>query len=89
MLDKAHSITQLAPRPAVPADTGLSQAFLVELVSKHLAEAGVLDLGALSQRMALAGTLVEDLVAFLRAEGRVEVLGTHCGSPFLRYGLTA
>ncbi|WP_295438866.1 AAA family ATPase [uncultured Thiodictyon sp.] len=79
---------ELAPRPATPAATGLSVPFLTDLISKHLAEAGVLDLGSLARRLGLAGTLIEELVAVLRAAGRVEVLGIQGGSPFLRFGLT-
>jgi predicted ATPase with chaperone activity len=38
--------------------------------------------------MGLSGTLVEELVAFLRSTGRAEVLGAQGDSPLLRYGLT-
>lgn len=78
----------LAPRPATPVATGLSQTCLVDLISKHLAEAGVLDLGTLARRMGLSGTLVEELVAALRAAGRVQVQGAQGDCPFLRFGLT-
>ncbi len=81
-------IRDLAPRPGTLRDSGLSQPFAVDLISKHLAEAGVLDLATLSERLALAGSLVEDLLSSLRAEGRVEVLGAQAGNPFLRFGLT-
>lgn len=85
---KGSPIGPLAPRPVTLRDTGLTQPFAIDLISKHLAEAGVLDLSALSERLALAGSLVEDLLGFLRAEGRVEVLAAQGGSPFLRFGLT-
>ncbi|MEA3274169.1 MAG: AAA family ATPase [Pseudomonadota bacterium] len=88
MPDTSPSYTELAPRPVTEEGTGLSRALLVDLVSKHLAEAGVLDLGALARRIALPGTLIEGLLAFLRSEGRAEVLGARGGSPFLRFGLT-
>ena len=78
----------LAPRPSTAAQTGLSEPLLADLISKHLAEGGVLDLGNLARRLGLAGTLVEELVASLRAAGRVEVLSAQIGSPFLRFGLT-
>jgi predicted ATPase with chaperone activity len=88
-MDRHLSIAnELARRPASLADTGLTEPFLADLISKHLAEAGVLDLGTLARRLGLAGTLVEELVGFLRSAGRVEVLGTQGGSPFLRFGLT-
>jgi hypothetical protein len=79
---------ELAPKPATVAQTGLSDTLLLDLVSKHLADAGVLDLNVLSRRMGLPGTLVEDLAVALRAMGRVEVLGAQGDSPFLRFGLT-
>jgi predicted ATPase with chaperone activity len=80
--------SDLAQRPATLAETGLSETYLADLVSKHLAEAGVQDLGSLARRLSLAGTLLEDLVALLRSTGRVEVLGNRGDSPFLRFGLT-
>jgi predicted ATPase with chaperone activity len=82
------SPSHLAPRPASPADTGLSESFLVDLICKHLAESGVLDLGTLSRRLGLSGSLVEELLTFLRSTGRVEVLGAQGNALFLRYGLT-
>ncbi len=85
---RLQQIRELAPRPGSLRETGLSQPFAVDLISKHLAEAGVLDLATLAERLALAGSMVEDLLAFLRAEGRVEVLGAQAGGPFLRFGLT-
>lgn len=80
--------TELAPRPATLADTGLSETFLADLISKHLAESGVLDLSVLARRLGLPGILLEELLAFLRATGRVEVSAAQSGNAFLRYGLT-
>ena len=79
---------ELAPRPTTLAQTGLSETFLTDLVSKHLLESGVLDLGLLAQRLGLSGTLAEELVGLLRSAGRVEVRGLQGDSPFLRFGLT-
>jgi hypothetical protein len=84
----APSPSELARRPATATETGLSEPYLMDLVSKHLAESAGLDLGSLSRRLGLAGTLVEDLLASLRANGRVEVLGVQGDRPFLRFGLT-
>ena len=87
----AHNANDLllqAPRPRTVPETGLSETLLADLICKHLSEAGVLDLGVLAQRLALAASIVEELLAFLRAEGRVEVLGAQGASPFLRFGLT-
>lgn len=80
--------TLLAPRPTTLCETGIPEIILVDLICKHLADSGVLDLATLAERMALSGSLMDELLAFLRAEGRVEVLGAQAGSPFLRFGLT-
>ncbi|MBK1718208.1 AAA family ATPase [Thiocystis violacea] len=85
---EAPSFADLAKRPASLADTGLTEPFLADLISKHLAEAGVLDLGTLSRRLGLTGALVEELLVFLRAAARVEVVGNQGLNAFLRYGLT-
>ena len=79
---------QLAPRPATLADTGLSQLFLADLVSKHLLVAGVLDLMVVARRLALPGSIVEEIIGFLRTEGRAELRASRDNSPVLRFGLT-
>jgi hypothetical protein len=86
--DAPPTPSTLAPRPATLADTGLTEAFLADLISKHLAISGVLDLGLLTRRLGLTGSLVEEMLGFLRATGRVEVSAAQSGSTFLRYGLT-
>ena len=78
----------LAPRPRTIADTGLSETLLQELVAKHLHDAGVLDLGELASRSALAGSIVEELAGALRAQMLVEVKGPAPGTAGLRYALT-
>jgi hypothetical protein len=75
-------------RPRTAADTGLSEAFLADLVCKHLFEGGVLDLRELTRRTAMSGALLQDICAFLRADGQVEARGTHPDSAMLRFGLT-
>lgn len=62
-----------APRPKTIAETGLTTGFLSDLLEKHLFEAGVLTLGAMIRRTALAGPILEELLNFLRREGRVEI----------------
>ena len=78
----------LAPRPRTIADTGLSESFLQELMAKHLHDAGILDLGELASRSALAGSIVEELVGALRAQMLVEVKSPAPGTAGLRYDLT-
>jgi len=78
----------IAPRPVTVADTGLSTVLLCDLLEKHLFEGGVLTLGALSRRLGLAGSLVEELLNFMRQEGRTEVRPRSMEDQGLRFGLT-
>jgi DNA-binding MarR family transcriptional regulator len=80
--------TIIAPRPQKIADTGLPLAFLGELTEKHLFEGGVLTLRELARRTALSGSLLEEILAFLRQEGRIEVRAQSADEQGLRYGLT-
>lgn len=78
----------LAPRPTNLDDVGIRTELLGDLVCKHLQESGDLDLGRLVTRLALPGSIVEEVVGFLRTEGRVEVRGRGVDNPFLRFALT-
>lgn len=82
-----EAVQRLAPQPRTIRDTGLADNFLGDLLCKHLHDAGVLDLPRLVERLALTGTVVEEILVFLRKDGRVEVLG-QSGGQALRYGLT-
>lgn len=82
------ALAPLAPRPRTVAETGLSLHFLAELLAKHLHSGGVLTIGQLTERVALAGPILETVLNFLRKEARVEVLGSTSGSTELRYALT-
>src|SRR5215831_11138414 len=77
-----------APRPKTIAETGLSTGFLSDLVEKHLFEAGVLTLGSLIRRLALAGPILEEILNFLRREGHVEIRARTVDDHGLRYALT-
>jgi len=77
-----------APRPKSLAETGLSLSFLAELLEKHMYEAGVLTLGSMIKRTALAGPILEEVLNFLRREGRTEVRARTVDEHGLRYGLT-
>lgn len=83
-----RSAPSIAPRPQSIAATGLSLAFLSELTEKHLFEGGVLTMRDLVARMALSGPLLEEIIAFLRKEGRIEVRAQSTDELGLRYGLT-
>lgn len=78
----------IAPRPQTLVATGLPNAFLCDLVEKHLFEGGVLSLRELVARTALSGRLLEELIGFLRKEGRIEVRAQHGDSKGLSYALT-
>jgi len=81
-------LTSLAPRPRSMAETGLSRNMLEEVLVKHLHDAGVLDLQALVARTALAGPVLEEVLALLRTNQYVEVRGKSEQSVGLRYALT-
>lgn len=78
----------IAPRPKTIAETGLTLTFLGELLEKHLFEAGVLTLGVAAKRTGLAGPILEEILNFLRREGRVEIRARTADDYGLRYALT-
>jgi hypothetical protein len=78
----------VAPRPQTLEATGLSHGFLCELTEKHLFEGGVLSIRELARRSALSGRLLEDILNFLRKEGRIEIRAKEADDQGLRYGLT-
>lgn len=79
---------RVAPRPKSIADTGLRLSLICELLEKHLYDAGILALPTLGRRTALAGPILDEALAFLRREGRIEVRGPSPDEPTLRYALT-
>ena len=86
-----EAVQRLAPQPRTVRETGLAENFLGDLVCKHLHDAGVLDMSRLVERLALTGAVLEEILGFLRKDGRIEVLGQASGQPggqALRYGLT-
>ncbi|MCW3148908.1 AAA family ATPase [Stutzerimonas stutzeri] len=82
-----EAVQRLAPQPRTIAETGLSDQLLADLLCKHLHEGGALDMVRLVERLALPGAVLEEVLALLRKDGRIEVLGQHNGQA-LRYGLT-
>jgi hypothetical protein len=85
---EASRVAKLAPRPTTLAQTGLSATFLADLLAKHLANSGVLALSQLIDRLALAGPIIEQLLLWMRKEGRVEVRARSGTAGELRFGLT-
>lgn len=82
------NLSSLAPRPKAIEDTGLTKQFLSELLSKHLYDAGALTISQLVKRMALAGSIIEELLSYLRQEARLEVLPKLGHGQELHYSLT-
>jgi len=66
-------INKLAPRPSQLDDTGLSEAFVADLVAKHLLDRGALSIADLSSLLALTGSIIEGILNFMRTEARIEV----------------
>jgi len=69
-MSEVRRLARLAPRPTTLAATGLSLTFLSDLLGKHLASAGVLTTSQLIERLALAGPIIDQVLQFMRAEGR-------------------
>ncbi len=76
-----------AMRPRSLEETGLSELYIADLISKHLFERGVLDLAEVTHCTALPGGTIEQVFAFLREQGRAEVRGATQGG-MLRFALT-
>jgi predicted ATPase with chaperone activity len=83
-------LQKLAPRPSMLADTGLNESFVSDLIAKHLLDGGVLTLGEISNRIALSGPIVREVMDFMREEARIEVRGVSVDGTAgnLRYALT-
>lgn len=85
--DRSPEGPQLAQRPRSLDETGLTELYVADLVSKHLFERGVLDLQQVTHCTALPGSQVEQVFALLREQGRAEVRGA-TQSGLLRFALT-
>ena len=88
LASESRRLARLMPRPATLEGTGLSLTFLADLLGKHLASAGVLTTSQLIERLALAGPVLEQVLQFMRAEGRIEVRARVGQETELRFGLT-
>jgi predicted ATPase with chaperone activity len=66
-------LIELAPRPVSLEATGLPPEMLADLVLKHVLRAGSLSNAVLSERLGLAGPVLEPVVQFLRQEGRLHL----------------
>jgi predicted ATPase with chaperone activity len=81
-------ISKLAPRPTQLQETGLSESFVADLVAKHLLNRGALSIAELSALLALAGSIIERILNFMRTEARIEVKPRKGHDQALSYALT-
>lgn len=86
--DNNEASESLSPRPRNLHETGLSQDFLCDLLAKHFYSGGVLNQQQLVERTALAWTVLQNLLNFMRLSGYIEVRSPLENSPLLRYALT-
>lgn len=81
-------VARLAPRPANLVDTGLTETFLADLISKHILDRGTMTISDLSAAIALSGSIVEKVLNFMRSEARVQVKPAGDLSRGLSFSLT-
>jgi predicted ATPase with chaperone activity len=82
------SLLELIKQPRTLEETTLDKELLLDLTLKHLYDGGTLDLQQLVDRMALTGSVIEAILAILRKDARIEILGAKENSAGLRYQLT-
>ena len=63
-------ISKLAPRPTQLQETGLSEAFVADLIAKQILDRGALSIAEMSGLLALAGSIIERVLNFMRSEAR-------------------
>jgi hypothetical protein len=78
----------LAPRPGTAPGAGVSPELLADLASKLLLRSGVLSMSTLAERLAIAGSVLLDVLALLRREARIEVRPSGSSEAELCYTLT-
>jgi predicted ATPase with chaperone activity len=88
--EEETATTYLPLQPRTLADTGLSKAFLMDLALKTIHYTGLPSAANLTQRMALAPAIVQDLLALLAEEHLCEVSSSsNMMAGNYRYRLTA
>jgi len=89
---ESSSLNKFIRRPIDLAETGLSESFVGDLISKHLYDGGVATLSDLVKRIGLAGVIIEGVMNWLRQEARIEIRASMQsmgrGAKGLRYALT-
>ena len=81
------TIQSLVKQPNALESTGLDEELVIDLVLKHLYDNSVLDLLQLTQKLKLAGSILESVILKLRKDARVFVNSPQ-GSSSVRYQLT-
>ncbi|MGA8707758.1 MAG: hypothetical protein WB646_12320 [Steroidobacteraceae bacterium] len=84
----SRAVAALVPRPGTLAATGLSADLLGDLASKLLLRSGVLSLSVLADRLAIPGSVLMEVLSFLRKEARIEVRPGSAAETELFYNLT-
>lgn len=82
------SLLELIKQPCSIDESTLDVELLIDLTLKHFYDGGVLDLQQLADRMALAGNVMEALLALLRKDSKIEILAAKENSAGMRYQLT-
>jgi len=81
------TLNNLVKQPNALENTGLDEELIIDLVLKHLYDGSVLDLIQLTNRIKLAGNILENIILKLRKDARVHVNSPQ-GSNNVRYQLT-
>jgi DNA-binding MarR family transcriptional regulator len=81
-------LSKLAPRPSSLHELGISVEILTALASRHLVAAEVLSMSELSRRLAVAGPILDGLLALMRKQGLIELRAKPSMESELRFGLT-
>ena len=81
--------TPLVPQPATVEETGLELSLLVDLMLKTIYFAGRPSARQLAEQMTLSFSVIEELIAFLRQEQAVHIVGSMgVGEQAYQYALT-
>jgi hypothetical protein len=81
-------LTKLAPRPSSLHELGIPVELLTALVGRHLVAAEALGISELSRRLAVAGPILDGLLALMRKQGLIELRAKASIESELRFGLT-
>ncbi|WNC73317.1 AAA family ATPase [Thalassotalea psychrophila] len=69
---KELDFLDIAPTPQTVLETGLSTTLVIELMLKHLQNAGILTLKELSTKLCISGSIIQELIDICKAKSWVE-----------------